>query len=217
MSKDYNIQVDADKHYKNKKYDDLGRFISYYHQIDEARKMSVDSILEIGIGGGVVANYLKSIGKEVKTCDFDQKTGADIISDIRDINSPDNSFDLVMACQILEHIPFADFTKGLAEIRRVSKKYAIISLPYRSAYFEMIIKFPFIRTLFKKDFFDLSIKRAIRFPGFDRSGQHYWEIDQKQYKLKDVRSKLEEKFKILNEFSPVLNKYHYFFILEIKD
>lgn len=213
----HDIQVDAAKHYRSKKYDSLERFISYYYQIDEARQLSIDSILEIGIGGEVVSNYLKSIGKKVTTCDFDKQTGADIISDIRDIKTEDNTFDLVMACQILEHIPYEDFAKGLSEIKRVSKKYAIISLPYRLTYFEMIIKFPFIRTLFKKDFFDFSIRKSIRFPGFQKSGQHYWEVDQRKYKLKEVRRKIKKEFKIIKEFSPILNKYHYFFILEIKD
>src|SRR3989339_650242 len=216
MSKDYNIQVKADEHYKSKKYDDLSRFISYYYQINEARQLEVENILEIGIGGVIVAGYLKSIGKQVVTCDFDKDTQADIISDVRNINVADKSFDLVIACQILEHIPFVDLAKGLSEIRRVSKKYAMISLPYRSSYFEMVIKFPFSRTIFKRDFFDLVVRKSVKFPGFEKSGQHYWEIDQKKYKLADVRAKLEDKFKILYEFSPVLNKYHYFFILEVK-
>ena len=216
MQKDYKVQVDASKYYRSKKYDNLERFISYYHQIDEARKISADSILEIGIGGSVVSDYLKNIGKHITTCDFDKNTGAAIISDVRNIGVNDNSFDLVMACQILEHIPFEDFEKALTEIKRVSKKYVIISLPYRLTYFEMIFKFPFIRTLFKRDFFDFTIKKAIKFSGFEKSGQHYWEIDQKQYKLKDVRNKINKYFKILNEFSPILNKYHYFFILELK-
>ena len=214
-NENHHVQVDA-AGYRSKKYDTLERFISYYHQIDEARKMPIDSVMEIGIGGEVVANYLKNIGKKVITCDFDEKTGADIVSDVRDIKAEDNFVDLVIACQILEQIPFEDFTQALSEIKRVSKKYVIISLPYRVSYFEMIIKFPFIRTLFKKNFFDWSIKVPVKFSGFEKSGQHYWEIDRRKYKLKKIRQQINKEFKILNEFSPILNKYHYFFILEIE-
>lgn len=212
----YNIQVDAEKHYLNDRYDNLERFISYYHQIDWVRRLQVKSVLEVGIGNGLVANYLRNLDIKVTTCDFDANVKPDIVADVREIPIDNNSFELAMACQILEHIPFEDFPLALAELSRISSKYVIISLPVRSSYFEFILKFPFIRTMFKRNFFDFTFHKFIKFPGFESSGQHYWEIDQKDFTFKKIKLLVNEKFNIIAEFSPVLNKYHYFLILEKK-
>ncbi len=208
-------QVDI-KHYKGKKYNSLERFISYSYQIEAIEDLNVHKILEIGPGSFVVSTLLKKMGYDVTTSDFDKNVGADDVSDIRNLSFPDNSFDLSMACQVLEHIPFEDFEKGLSELKRVSSKYVIISLPRRQTGFNFVIKIPFIQTLFKKKFFDLSILFPVKFPGFAESDQHYFEIDFWQVSLRDVRKKITKHFNILKEFSPPLNKYHRFYVLEKK-
>ncbi len=206
-------QVDT-KHYKNKKYNSLPRFISYSYQISAIENLNVKSVLEVGPGSFVVADLLKKMGYSVHTSDFDPEVKADTTADVRSLPFPDNSFDVTMACQVLEHIPFTDFEKGLFELSRVSSKYVLISLPRRNTGFNFVFKIPFIQTLFKKDLFDISILFPVKFPGFEESDQHYWEIDFWQTSLKDVKTKIKKHFKILNEFSPPLNKYHYFFVLE---
>lgn len=213
---EHSVQV-KEGHHNPKRYDNLPRFISYYHQIKTVSDLKPKNVLEIGIGNGFVSNYLKSIDIEVSTCDFDKTLNPDIISDIRDINAPDNSFDLVLAAEILEHLPFDDdLDKALSELARITKKHVVISIPYRSTGFEFVFKIPFIRTLFKRDFLDMYLRVPMRFQGFENSGQHYWEIDSRKYSLRRVKKKLEKYFIIKKAFSPVLNKYHYLFVLEKK-
>ncbi len=204
----------SDTHYAAMKYDTLERFISYHYQISSVLKLKPKNVLEIGIGNKLVATYLEREGVDVTTVDFDERLKPDIVADVRAMPVPDASYDLVMACQILEHLPFEEFEKSLAEMRRVTKRYAIISLPRRSSYFEIVLKFPFIRTLLKRSFVDLAINWPLRFGGFETSGQHYFEIDRTTYALSKVKEKIERHFRIIDAFSPVLNKYHYFFILE---
>lgn len=201
-------------YYKNSSYNSLERFISYYYQIDSILSLGIKNILEIGIGSNLVSFCLKEYGINVMTCDFDSSVEPDIVADIRKIPLPDKSFDAVLACQVLEHIPFEDFDNALIEIKRLSSRYVVISLPYRSVFFESVLKFPFIRKIFNRSFFDFVVRKAVKFQGFKSSGQHYWEIDSKMYKMKIVRDRIKNHFKIIKEFSPVLNKYHYFFILE---
>ena len=126
----------------------------------------------------------------------------------------ENSFDVVLAYEVLEHLPFEEIPKALSELHRVTSKYVFISLPYRSTGFELIIKFPLVRTLFKKLFLDIFLRMPLKFKGIETSGQHYWEIDGFDYSLKKVRALLEKYFKIVKEVRPVLNHYHKFFILE---
>jgi ubiquinone/menaquinone biosynthesis C-methylase UbiE len=176
----------------------------------------MESILEIGPGSKLVSRELQSMGYTVTTCDFDVHVNPDVVSDVRSLPFEENSFDCIMACQILEHIPFEDFKKVIENFSKISKKYVIISLPNRSTMFEFVIKFPFIQTLFKKNFFDYTFQIPVKFPGFAESDQHYWEIDQITTKRSQVRKVLSEYFIITKEFQPPLNKYHRFFILEKK-
>ncbi len=214
MHDEHKVQVTKGYYSKNS-YNTLERFISYYHQINFVLETGAQKILEIGPGSNIVTHYLRETGHEVSTCDFDKNVKPDIVADVRSIPVPDKSYDAVLAFQILEHIPFEDLGKALKEFSRISRRSVIISVPYRSTVFEWVLKFPGIRTLFKKTHLDLSVRLPLTFKGFETSGQHYWEIDRKKYTLAVVREELKKYFVIKQECSPVLNKFHYFFILEL--
>lgn len=211
-------QVDT-KHYFRKKYDTLERFISYFYQIDLLTGVVTDAnakILEIGKGSGVFSDHIKKTGLQITTVDIDGSLKPDYTADVRKLPFQDNAFDAVVAYEILEHLPFEDFEKALQELKRVSKKHVLISLPYRSSGFEFILKLPFIRTLFKKPFLDFFVRWPLRFGGIKTSGQHYWEMDSWKYSFGKVKNILTKTFKITKTFRPPLNYYHYFFVLEKK-
>lgn len=214
MTVKFNIQVLKEHYFK--KYDDLPRFISYFHQIDLIRKLKPKNVLEIGTGNKTVANYLKQNGIKIETCDFDKNLEPDYVADIRELPFKDNSYDVVIACEILEHIPWEDVDKALNELHRVSKKYVIISIPYSAANFEFIFKFPLIRKILKKSFIDLFFRIPYFFKSIKFSGEHYWEMGEKNHSSKKIRKTLEKYFKILKEIRPVLYSYHHFFVLEKK-
>ena len=116
----------------------------------------------------------------------------------------------------MEHIPFSDFEQALKEISRVSKKYVVICVPYYAAYFEFIIRFPLIRTIFKRTCFDLCFNVPYFFRKIKYEGVHWWEIGRKGYSKKRVKKSIMKYFNIQKEFQPILDKYDYFFILEKK-
>lgn len=214
MSQENKIQV-KEGHYKKWKYTTFPRFISYYYQIDSVVKLDgVNTILEIGPGTKLVSGELGKLGYKVTTCDFDSSVEPDVVSDVRKLPFESDSFDCIMACQILEHIPFEEFEKVVGDMARITKKYAVVSLPNRSTGFELVFKIPFMQTLFKRRFFDLNIEFPVKFPGFAESDQHYWEIDHFTTSKKKVRKAFGRYFTIKKEFQPPLNKYHRFFILE---
>ncbi len=198
-----------------KEYDSLTRFASYYHQIKKVVKLSPETLLEIGVGNKTVSNYLKEMGIKVKTCDFDSSLKPDIIADIRKIPLDNKSFDLVMACEVLEHLPFEELDNALNELNRISKEYVIISIPYASLCFEFIFKFPFADKFFGNHF----INFLIRIPLWIKNkfnGEHYWEMGKQGYSKRLLRKKISNNFEIIEESTPALSSYHYFFILKKK-
>lgn len=214
MTKKFKIQVPK-KHYYEK-YDNVIRFISYFYQIDLVRKLKPNNVLEIGIGNKTVANYLKQNGIKIDTCDFDKYLEPDYVADIRNLPFEDNSYEVVMAYEILEHIPWEDVDKALSELNRISKKYVIISIPYCSADFELLLKVPLLSRILKKPFLNLFFRIPYFFIDMKFSGEHYWEMGRKNYPAKKIRLIFQKHFKILKEIRPILTSYHHFFILENK-
>lgn len=212
MVKKFNGQIPK-KHYFDK-YDTVPQFISYFYQIDLVQELKPNSVLEVGIGNKTVSEYLKRSGIKVDTCDFNKELEPDYVGDIRDLPLKNNSYEVVLACEVLEHIPWSDVDKALSELHRVSKKYVVISIPYSSVVVELVFKTPLLYRFFKKPFLDLFFRIPLFFIGYKYSGVHYWEMGRKGYSKRKIKSALKKYFRIIKEATPVLNHYHYFFILE---
>jgi len=199
------------KEYSFGEYDSLKTFISYFYQIDSVIKTKPVSVLEIGIGNGTVSDYLRKTGIQVSTCDLDRNLFPDIVADIRSLPFKDGLFDTVIACQVLEHIPFEDFEKALFELKRISKKYVIISLPETYFYAEGILKII-------APFFERQIRFLINFPFLRKKlankEEHFWEIGLKGIPENKIVKILNKHFKIIKKFKPILNANRHFFILE---
>jgi len=84
-------------------------------------RLQPKKVLEIGIGNRITADYLKRNGIKIDTCDFDKNLEPDYIADIRKLPFRDNSYDVIMAYEVFEHIPWKDINKALRELCRVSK------------------------------------------------------------------------------------------------
>jgi ubiquinone/menaquinone biosynthesis C-methylase UbiE len=209
------IQVKKE-HYKSSSYDDLLRWVSYYYQIDLVRKTKGKKILEVGVGNKSVTNYLKQNGFKISTLDIDKELSPDFVGDLRMMPLKKNSFETVLCCEVLEHLPFKDFEKCLRELRRVSKNNVIISLPYFSARFEVLFKIPGTYRFFGKPILSLFLRLNLPFIKKNFDGQHYWEIGYRGYSLRKIRKIIKKHFEIKEEVRPLINTYHYFFVLNPK-
>lgn len=214
MSDFFEPQVPKEHYYDD--YDDVLRFVSYYSQIDAAMSLKPEKTLEIGIGNSTVANYLRQAGMNLTTCDFDAELKPDVVADIRNLPFEDNSFDLVMACEILEHLPWEDAKNALVELNRVTRKHVIVSIPYASEAFEIVIRFPMIKRFFKKNYFNICIRIPHFFRKMKFDGQHYWEIGRGGYPKRKVVKMFKEVFNLKKQFRPILKHHHQYFILEVK-
>lgn len=103
------------------------------------RPLKPQSILDVGCGEGFTLQKLqeKKIGKYSEGIDYSSeaiKIGKQIYpklhlfkGDVYNLKYPDNSFDLVVCTEVLEHLE--NPSKAIAEMKRVSSKFIIFSVP----------------------------------------------------------------------------------------
>lgn len=206
---EYQQQVDKE-HYSFSKYYYPGRWMSYWHETNEILfRPDIASVLDIGPGCDLLRNVLKTFAPqlEYKTLDVAADVRPDHVGSVTNIPLEENSFDAACAFQVLEHIEFSDFEIALQELKRVSRKYVIISLPHFGPQLTFQLKLPLLPKI------ELAAK--IPFPKkLEFQGQHYWEIGRKGYPAAKIRNTLLKHFVIEKEFVPFENQYHRFFILK---
>jgi hypothetical protein len=206
------VQIkDGREHYLNQKYNHRARWLSYWYQIDLVRDTGANDILEVGLGSGVVRDYLGKCGLSVRTLDIDPALCPDFLGSVDAIPAEKGLFDCVLAAEILEHLPFKKFSACLKEIWRVSKKYVVISLPdARRTLLDLRVKLPFLP----------AINIFLKIPSFKKhkfDGQHYWEIGKTGHSLQTVKQYIMESgWSIAREFTPQDVPTKRFYLLEKK-
>jgi ubiquinone/menaquinone biosynthesis C-methylase UbiE len=200
-------------HYNFADYMRKKRWISVWHQLDEVAKLQPDSVLEIGPGTGLFKQAAACFGISVQTVDIDPELAPDYVSPATSLSLDDASVDVACAFQVLEHMPFEDSMKSLAEMFRVARKAVVISLPDAKTRWPVSITIPRIG---RRDFF---IPRPLYRPPEHRfNGQHYWEISKRHYSLDFVSNQME-KISVgldMRTFLVPENPYHRFFVFNKK-
>ncbi|MCL5439121.1 MAG: class I SAM-dependent methyltransferase [Patescibacteria group bacterium] len=121
-------------------------FINNFYKIlvKTIKPLNPKTILDVGCGEGFTLQKLKDnkIGEKLEGVDnsnlaisIGQKMFSDLslkISDINHLPYNNNSFDLVVCSEVLEHLE--NPTKALAEIKRISKKYILLTVPNEPFY-----------------------------------------------------------------------------------
>lgn len=110
----------------------LDSVLQLYNQTQPA------SVLEVGCGEGALANFLLQNGHRpdyFAACDLSLDRLLDNLdafiqfreASIYQLPYPDKSFDLVVCCEVLEHLEEPE--KGLTELARVAREHVILSTP----------------------------------------------------------------------------------------
>jgi len=187
----------------------LPRMITHWHQANAVCEWTRlgGSVLEIGPGSGHTTWLLRHWGMNVTTLDFDESIRPDIVGDVTRIPCASNSFDCVIAAEVLEHIPFSEFGKALSELKRICSGHVIITLPAPFAGVSALLNFSGLDE--KGLFFGLPYWIAHKF-----DGQHYWELGKRGYSAWRIRRFVRRQgFRIVREFRPAPSLYCYFFVL----
>lgn len=113
--------------------------LDHRQRIDELISMipaDARKILDAGCGAGALTNRLAQAGYDVVGCDLSQVALRKVSTKkcagrVDQLMFRDNVFDLTVAGELLEHIPPAFYDQARGELARVSRKYILISVPYR--------------------------------------------------------------------------------------
>ena len=193
------------------------RWQSYVYQVTAINDLQPTDVLEVGIGPGVVKNMIKAAFPccSHTSIDIDPSLEPDTCASVLSIPFADNSFDAAFCCQVLEHIPYDYFISAVSELKRVTRKRIVLSLPDASPFF-------FLRVRYSRRVFP-GLWRGISWPNlfpkvldFAEHGQHYWEIGRRGYPVVRILSDLKSSgLKVREHFRMVERSYWHFFLLDI--
>src|SRR5581483_11748226 len=128
----------------------LGERRAHYDQVDwdvvepyqlEVRADLLDllppdarSVLDLGCGNGVIANALPAeltvVGADISIAALRRLSRPACIASALRLPFADGAFDLVMANDLIEHLPDDEFVVALREIERVAKRYIVTTVPF---------------------------------------------------------------------------------------
>lgn len=183
------------------------QWASYYRQIREVLDARPAQILEVGSGPGILRTCLRRHSTiELTSLDLGRRYRPDLVASVLRLPFRDGQFDLVCAFEVLEHLPFGEFERAVAQLVRVSRSRVVISLPHFGPSVLLDVKIPLLPRL--------RLATKIPYPRthvFD--GHHHWEIGKRGFPLSRIRAELGRHGRIERDYLPFDNRYHRFFVI----
>lgn len=196
-------------HYEFARYVHKRRWASMWHQVDEVTKLRPSRVLEVGPGPGLFKALMSALGVQVETLDVDADLNPDHVASVFAMPFANDTYDVVCAFQMLEHVPFEDSLRAFKEMARVARVAMVISLPDAATRWPVIVQVPKIGQI------AFSVPRPRLRPQVHVfNGEHYWEIGKRGYSVERVVEELSNasNFSLTKTFRVVEHPYHRFFV-----
>jgi SAM-dependent methyltransferase len=198
----------APEHYADPQYVTKERYICYWHQIDEVRRLAPSSVLDVGVGSGFLVHRLRELGMSVRSADADSRLQPDVVAVLPELPFTNGEFDVACCFEVLEHLPFEQFDSCVAELKRVAAKWVLLSLPDVTPYSRFVFDWGFKHTVWRW-FFDFKRRRL---PPHTFNGEHYWEVGKQGTPLELVMERLRQAgFADVTTFRVEEDPWHRFF------
>jgi hypothetical protein len=198
-------------HYGDWAYVTENRFASFYYQVKEVLYFEPASVLEIGIGSGIVTSILASRGLTTYTVDTSVGLRPEAAASVDELPIRSASVDVALCAQVLEHLEFSILSRCVEELSRVATKGVVISLPNALPYYEISLAVPILgrKTISMSRSFGPGPTPATMNPS------HKWEIGRRGILVEDVLSKIAESSKgtIIRQYRARPDPYRHFFVI----
>ncbi len=195
-------------HYDFASYVTLKRWSSLWHQVHETLGLRPRSVLEVGVGRGLYKSTLQALRCPVTTVDINPAIGPDVVGSVTGLPFAGASFSAVVAFQVLEHLPYADFRRAVGEMRRVATDHVLISLPDARKVWRGVFDFGG-----KRERFVMFTKPLWRAHTHRVNGPHQWELNKKGYSVRRIVADLEASgLEVLRHYPVPQNPYHRMFV-----
>lgn len=90
------------------------------------------SVLEVGCGDGLIINQVataETMGVDVSAEGLSKVTGPSLQCSVAELPFEDGRYKLVIASELLEHLPDENYRQALSEIARVAGRFILVSVP----------------------------------------------------------------------------------------
>lgn len=194
--------------YFSREYFSIEELMSLALQIRKIYEMQPRSILEIGPGNGFVSSFFKRAGYDVVTLDINPDLGPDICASISEMDQHiTRQFDLVVCCEVLEHMPLDMLDQSLDQIRTAGDRL-FLTLPnsFTTLGFGIVWRIPKLGSYLTD--FNINMPRRHRID----SSPHFWEVGySRECTKKEILRKLGSRYGNVKSGRFALNPYHLFF------
>ncbi len=147
----------------------------YWHQqkLMEGVLSPNDRIAEIGVGSKFTYNYLKAKGFNIVSVDIDAGKKPDILENIVSCDDSFFNFDVILAFNIFEHLPYGEFLTVVQKMSRGNVKHFFLGLPLnKKVVFEFKIR---LGRYLNREWIVTLPKKRITTPN------HHWELEYADY------------------------------------
>ena len=187
----------------------LPQLCSLSHQISEIHALRPADILEIGIGNGFTSSFLRRAGYSVTTADINPALEADICAPLSQVGDHVGGriFDLVVCCEVLEHMPLEEFIPSLDALKGLGRRL-FLTLPNYSASIGLcgFIRLPRLSRKAINMTFDVRRKKTL-------DQEHFWEVGSRtETSKRTIASELRLRYPSVQVRKFALNPYHIAFI-----
>lgn len=217
---------DAYKYFTNdvRGHRDLHWYSIYLQALPIVELPDVRTVLEFGGGRNLTRTICRYYGIEHYSVDVSDRFYTDYVSTINDFEKDGCMYDLVCSFQTLEHNPLEEQKKLIENMKRFTKKYLYVSLPYSGGWFSFAlnVKLPKINIAFMKyiTLFGLGGRRINDEPfrklsASKRYSPHWWEVGRPGVPKRRIIKMYEDcGLKLLDSRHSPLFPHHYFLLFE---
>lgn len=178
-AEDWTAQAQVSAHHYQRAYISWDRWCQYHWQISQTLNAAPQNALVIGVGDGIVPHVLRHYGVDIRTLDIAADLTPDFVSSVHQMPLADNSFDVVLCCEVLEHMPYHLSIAAIRELHRVTARRCLVSVPHATLSFALLCRLPVVHLH----------EMRVRVPHvfwkrFTPNREHYWELGYRGYSVR---------------------------------